>query len=162
MDDRPFSLLFVCTGNTCRSPLAAALARREADRRGLGHRISVRSAGIAAYPGMPASEGSLSVASSHGLDLGSHESSMLTPELAVEADLILGMSPGHVTRTREVAPAARVVLLGSHALGLEGQEGPSVPDPVGAPLEVYEQTYEVLEELVGLVMDRLQEALAPT
>jgi hypothetical protein len=45
---------------------------------------------------------------------------------------------------------------------LEGLEGPSVPDPVGAPLEVYEQTYEVLEELVGLVMDRLQEALAPT
>ncbi|UCC26369.1 MAG: hypothetical protein JSU98_04550 [Gemmatimonadales bacterium] len=161
MDDPSFTLVFVCTGNTCRSPLAEALARREAERRGIGERLRVRSAGIAAYPGMAASEGSRSVAISHGLDLTAHRSSNLTPELARQADLVLGMSPAHVTRTRELAPDARVALLGSHALGLEELAGPSVPDPVGAPLEVYEQTYAALEELVGKVMDRLEEALAP-
>lgn len=161
MTDRPFTLLFVCTGNTCRSPLAEVLARREVEERGLTGRVEVASAGIAAFPGMAASDGSLRVASSHGLDLEDHRSSPLTPDSAAGADLILGMSPGHVSRTREVAPHARVELLGSHALGVEGMEGPSVPDPVGAPDEVYEETYRTLEGLVAKVMDRLEEALVP-
>ena len=159
MADRFYTLLFVCTGNTCRSPLAEAVARRELEARGWRDRVRVLSAGTGAFPGMGASEGSVTVASRHGLALEDHRSSPLTPELAREADLILGMSPGHVIRARELAPEARVELLGSFARGSEGPAGLSVPDPIGAPLEVYEETYQVIEELVTQAMERLEETV---
>lgn len=153
------TLLFVCTGNTCRSPLAEVLARKHVGERGLGDRVTIRSAGVAAYPGAPASEGSAVVASRHGLDLSHHRSSPLTAELAAAADVILGMTPGHVMGARQAAPDARVELLGSYAQGLEELEGPSVPDPIGAPLDVYEETYAVLDELVGQAVDRIARSL---
>lgn len=159
MPERRYTLLFVCTGNTCRSPLAEAQARREVEARGWQDRIRVLSAGTGAYPGMPASDGSAAVASRHGLALEGHQSSLLTPELAAEADLILGMSPGHVLRARELAPEGHVELLGSYALGESGLEGPAVPDPIGAPEAVYEETYAVIRELVAGVMDRIQAKL---
>ena len=153
MTEPQFTLLFVCSGNTCRSPLAEAVARREAERRGIGAHLRVLSAGTGAFPGSPASEGSATVASRHGLDLEAHRSSLLTPELAAEADLVLGMAPGHVLRARALAPEVPVELLGSYAAGGEG--GPEVPDPFGAPVEVYEETYRVIEELVAGALDRL-------
>lgn len=159
MAEAPYTLLFVCTGNTCRSPLAEAVARREVEERGWQNRVRVVSAGTGALPGMPASQGSLTVASRHGLALDDHRSSVLTPELAWEADLVLGMSPGHVSRIREVAPGARVELLGSFARGDGDLAGPAVPDPIGAPVEVYEETYQVIEVFVKQVMERLDETL---
>ena len=153
MTDRPFTLLFVCSGNTCRSPLAEAVGRREAERLGMGGRLRVLSAGTGAFSGSPASEGSMIVASRHGLDLADHRSSLLTAERVGQASLVLGMSPGHVARARELAPGGRVELLGTFANG--GEAGPAVPDPFGAPVEVYEETYRVIEELVLAAVQRL-------
>jgi protein-tyrosine phosphatase len=120
--------------------------------------VAVRSAGTSAFPDQPASEGSLAVASNHGLDLSDHRSSILTGEEAAGADLVLGLTHGHVHAARAVAPEARVELLGDFAAGGEGK-GRAVPDPVGMPLEVYEETYATLEELVTQAMDRLTETL---
>ena len=159
MSRPPLTVLFVCTGNTCRSPLAEVLARWHARELEVEDRIRIRSAGTGAIPGFVASEGSATVASRHGLDLSEHRSSPLTAELASGADLILGMSPGHVARARELAPDADVALLGSWAHGLDGNEGPAVPDPIGAPVEVYEETYRVLDELTRRVLERLAKRL---
>ena len=154
MTDRPYRILFVCTGNTCRSPLAERIARRELERRGRGEEVQVGSAGVAAAPGQTASEGSLTVAREAGLDLHDHRSRLLTREMALEADLILGMSAGHVARVLALGEDARVALLGDFArdtpLG-----GPSVPDPFGGPVEVYRETYRVIEALVKESLDRL-------
>jgi protein-tyrosine-phosphatase len=156
-----FRLLFVCTGNTCRSPLAEALTRREAASRGWDH-LEVASAGVAAAEGLPASEGSLRAAGRHGLDLSGHRSSPLTAEKASWADLILVMSPGHLLRLEELDATSRAALLDAFARGAEGQgEGRGVPDPFGGDDEAYEATYQALERAVLAVLGRLEPLLAP-
>ena len=77
-------LLLVCTGNTCRSPLAEAILRRELEARGVTG-VAVSSAGTGARDGVPASEGSYLVGLEHGLDLSNHRARLLTRELLYTA-----------------------------------------------------------------------------
>ncbi len=90
-----FNLLFLCTGNTCRSPLAEAIARDAVAARGWRH-VRVQSAGVSAAPGCAASPEGVAVAARAGIDLSGHRSQPLTPGLAQWADLILAMSPSHL------------------------------------------------------------------
>lgn len=157
----PFRLLFVCTGNTCRSPLAEALAREGARERGWTH-LEVRSAGVAAADGAPASDGSIGVARRHGLDLRNHRSQGLTAELADGADLILAMSPGHLLRLEELDATPRTALLDAFARGAEvGHGGVGIPDPFGGDDRAYEAAYEAIAAAVARVLDRLEPLLAP-
>src|SRR3954469_25122937 len=87
-----FRLLFVCTGNTCRSPLAEGIARAEIARRGWRN-VEVASAGLSARNGEAATREAVVVARREGIDLSGHASRRLTPEIARWADLILGMGP---------------------------------------------------------------------
>lgn len=157
----PFRLLFVCTGNTCRSPLAEVIARRELAARGWGQ-LEVRSAGVGAAPGGPASPGSLEAARRHGLDLSSHRSAPVTPEALDWADLILVMSPSHLMRISDMGGGDKATLLGAFAAGDDPAGAPeAVPDPFGGSDDEYEATFVLLERLVGLVLDRLAPILAP-
>ena len=90
-------LLFVCTGNTCRSPLAEAIARKVAIERGMPE-IEVASAGTSAWDGAAASDGALLVGLERRLDLGSHRSQQLTRALVESSDLIFTMGPHHLER----------------------------------------------------------------
>ena len=162
-DNRPesFRLLFVCSGNTCRSPLAHALAERELGN--LCWRVEVRSAGVNALSGTPASSGSLGVAERHGLDLSPHRSREVDPALIDWADLILVMSPSHLVRLAQLGGAGKAALLDAFAHGDEGGEdvGSGVPDPFGGDDDTYEETYRTLEELVAKALRRLEPILAP-
>lgn len=159
----PFRMLFVCTGNTCRSPLAEALARREAERRGLAH-LEVASAGVTAGGGAPASAGSIDAAEGVGLDLSLHASTQLTAEVVARADLILTMSPHHLMRVIELGGGGHATLLTAFADGREGEDAfdaPAIPDPFGGPLSEYVRTRDRLDTLVQQVLDRLEPLLAP-
>ena len=158
-----FRILFVCTGNTCRSPLAEALARQALDRRGWRH-VQVRSAGVAALPGGPASEGSLRVAARHGLDLAAHRSSPVSQELVHWADLILTMSLRHMTTVKGLPGAEeKVSLLTNFAEGRdrEGADGAGVADPFGGGDDLYEVTFLELRELVDRSLERLAPMVSP-
>jgi protein-tyrosine-phosphatase len=146
------NVLFVCTGNICRSPLAAALLDRALKSRGLNE-VTVTSAGTGAWDGAPASEGAYLVALETGLDLSSHRARLLTRELVEQADLILTMARHHRARVDELGGEGRVFVLGEY-VGRDSNDC-EVSDPFGGLIDVYRETYAELDILTASVADRL-------
>ena len=153
-----YNLLFVCTGNTCRSPIAAAVAEAELARRGWSH-VRVASAGIAAVPDAPASEHAVAVLREQGLDISGHRAHLVTPELVAWADLAVAMSPTHLAALADLGAGNKSALVSDF---LDGEAaGQPVEDPFGGPIEDYRRTYAVLAAAVARLLDRLAPILAP-
>lgn len=140
MENRPLRLLIVCTGNICRSPIAAGLADRIALERGVD--VEIRSAGTLGLADHRAEPYAITVCRELGIDIGQHRSRALTPELVAWADKILVMELEHaqaVTAIDEKA-ATRVVPLGPLA-GV-----PEIADPYGSWFPgPYRETRDLLD-----------------
>ena len=145
------NILLVCTGNICRSPLAASLLERALRERGL--EVTVASAGTGAWDGAPASEGAYLVGLERGLDLSGHRARLLTRELVENAHLILTMARHHRARVDELGGEGRVFVLGEYAG--RGGDDVEVSDPFGGNLDIYRETCEELETLAAAVAERL-------
>lgn len=148
-------LLFVCTGNTCRTPIAEALARREVRRRSLP--VEIRSAGTFAARGQPASGGAMRTAGRHGLDLSEHRSEPVTEELLGWADQVYGMTASHVRVVDRLAGKETASLLTDLLPRGHPARGGPVSDPVGGSDAAYEEAFDLIEECVGHLVDRLDE-----
>lgn len=159
-DDRgtTYNILFVCTGNTCRSPMAAAIARRAIADRGLSY-VRVDSAGTGAVRGEPAAEHAVAALREIGLDLSGHESKPLTADDVESADLIVAMGPGHAERVRAHGGPHKVFLLTEFLAGSDAAT--PIEDPFGGGLAAYLQTRDQIRRAVDAMIDHLAPILAP-
>lgn len=144
-------ILFVCTGNTCRSPLAEGIARRILTD-SLHNDIEAASAGTDAWDGGAATDEALLVGIERGLDIGAHRSRKLTREIVRDADLILAMGPQHLNSARRLGGENKSHLLSQYAAS--GDSDRTIRDPFGGDLEAYRSTADDLRTQVQLAIDR--------
>jgi protein-tyrosine-phosphatase len=149
-------LIFVCTGNTCRSPMAEGLLRNLLP---VDNGWEVSSAGVAACDGWPASGNAVEALHEKEIDLSGFRSRQLTPQLIDEADLLVTMTRAHRDRILAISPesSGKVFLLKSFGVS---KCAPDIDDPVGASLEIYRRVRDEIDAaLPDLVLKMMEERI---
>lgn len=143
-----FTILFVCTGNTCRSPMAEGALRVLLNKERPG-KFEVKSAGTGAVVGASATDYAQEAVKIWDADISEHESQQLSQELVDEADLILTMTPKHLSAVRGMLPdnPEKAYLLKNFPD--PDPEGESVDDPIGQSLDRYNETFLEIGEYLG-------------
>jgi protein-tyrosine phosphatase len=142
-------ILFVCSGNICRSPMAEAILRRRA-REGARDRIEAASAGTLQIEGEPADAIAAAVAGASGYDLSAHRSRGLTRAMLLDAALVAVMEREHLEEARLLAPEQPAIRLCGEFLGDggAGSEAVEIPDPVGLDEDEFRRCLGLLERCV--------------
>lgn len=135
------SILFLCTGNTCRSPMAAAYMKKIVEENKIKN-VEVKTAGVMTVAGLLATPEAIQIMDAVSVDLRKHRSTKLTEEIIKKSDLILGMTPFHVQSAHRLAPEARgKTFLLKEFTGSDVRHA-QISDPMGCTLEVYKKVFQ--------------------
>lgn len=145
-------IVFVCTGNTCRSPMAQGLLQDYLEKNNYKH-IEVKTAGVMTIPGLLPTPEAVLVMDGVGIDITKHRSAPLTPEMLRKADIVLGMTPFHVQFALRMSDDARGKTFLLKEYTKSDLKNYQITDPMGATLEVYKRVFREIK----LAIDRLVE-----
>ncbi len=138
-------VMFICSGNTCRSPLAEGLFKKFLNDNNITD-IQVGSAGVGAFPGDEASINSILVAGNRGVDISSHRARNLNPEHLISTDLFFCMSHSHKQILLRYCDEDKIVVL-------------NVPDPYGRPIDSYEECARQIENQFPEILEKIQNTI---
>lgn len=156
------NILFVCTGDTCRSPMAETLMDDAIDRsRTLHGEVKIKSAGTFACEDAEPTEEAVRTMEELGLELDKHEAEQFTPESAEWADIILAMGKEQIEHMEVLAPedTHKMHTLLGYARGVDGDPSDNscdIMDPFDEGMEEYRECAQQLKYAVGLLVERLE------
>jgi protein-tyrosine phosphatase len=157
------SILVVCTGNICRSPTGEGVLRHLADKRGLGERVRIASAGTHDYHvGDCPDPRTLEHARKRGYDLSAQRAMQVRRDHFHAFDYILAMDRGHLRILRSLAPPGAKARLGLFLEASARWKGEDVPDPYYGGVEGFEQVLDMVEEAAERWLERVASELDPT
>lgn len=142
-------ITFICTGNTCRSPMAQGICRKILDDRGIDG-ITVKSCGLAAFPGDCASPNAIKAAAKLGADISAHRSSQISRYIIDETDVAVCMTESHKNALRTVAPDCRILVPNG-----------GITDPYGGDEAVYDECAAELKAYIEKLIDALTMKILP-
>jgi len=151
-------LLFVCTGNLCRSPLAQRLMERALADRGLTDSVSVDSAGTHARVGEPPDPSAIEVAAAYGVDISAQRARALVAEDFANFDLIVALDLGHLDSLRFLRPEGARANVRLLLQGMAGTGDAEVPDPYGRQRDEFEFAARLIEVGVRRLVEEFGEA----
>ncbi len=146
------TVVFVCTGDTCRGPMAQGYMKKALEERGIDD-VEVRTAGVMTIPGLIPTPEAVQVMKTASVDITPMRSSQLTKELIRKADLILGMTPFHVQWALRESDEAKGKTYLLKEFAESDVKNYQISDPMGATLEVYKRVYREMK----LAIDRMLE-----
>jgi protein-tyrosine phosphatase len=156
MTSETFNILFVCSGNSCRSPIAEGLMKTKLTNE-FRERVTVDSAGTLGLDGNPATDFAIHVASELGADISQHRSRGISEELVKDADIIFAMTPEHQAYLEKAFPEVRdnVFLLKTFDRQPGEEFDEFIDDPIGGTLAVYRECARIINEELERILPRL-------
>ncbi len=155
-----YSIVYVCTGNTCRSPMAEGILRKLLDENNVEN-VDVSSAGIGTLDGYPATHHAVEISARNQIDISGHHSTRMTERLFSSADLVFALSHNHYEFLMGLpGAAAKLFMVKAFPQGDLADPEHSVEDPVGGSLEEYKVTFEEIQKEIKRALPEIIRRIA--